>query len=224
MRRKCWIVGGEGKVVHKTLEDPLLLMSRLRRRVYTAWLRRTYPFAKFGKKVSVDQTCEIQRSVSVHISIGNNVYLAPGVWLNVVSGKENHKPNMVISDGCRIGRRSMISCHNQVILEADILTAPSVLIMDHNHEFSDPARPIHTQGLTAGGRVVIERNCWIGYGAVILCSRGLLVIGRNSVIGANAVVTRSCPPFSVVAGNPSKLIRKYDQEAGEWVPCGQPRD
>lgn len=209
---------------HKTLEDPLLLVSRLRARLHTAWLRRTYPFARFGKKVSVDQSCEIRRSISVHISIGDQVYLAPGVWLNVVSGNGNDNPTIVLRDGCRIGRRTMISCHNQIILEADVLISPSVLIMDHNHEFSDPERPIHAQGLTTGGQVIIERNCWIGYGAVIVCSRGSLVIGRNSVIGANAVVTQSFPPFSVIAGNPSKLVSKYDQEFGAWKPCSHGRE
>jgi acetyltransferase-like isoleucine patch superfamily enzyme len=89
--------------------------------------------------------------------------------------------------------------------------------MDHNHEYSDPTCPIHAQGVTEGGRIVIGRNCWLGYNSVIFCGKGELTLGQNSVVGANAVVTRSFPPFSVVAGNPARLIKRYDPELQRWI-------
>jgi acetyltransferase-like isoleucine patch superfamily enzyme len=89
--------------------------------------------------------------------------------------------------------------------------------MDHNHEFANVELPIREQGITIGGRIVIEKNCWFGFGAVVLCRSGELTIGRNSVVGANAVVTRSFPPNSVIGGNPARLLRTFDSEEKQWV-------
>jgi acetyltransferase-like isoleucine patch superfamily enzyme len=198
-------------------EDPLHLVKRAAAKLNTVWLRHTYPFAEFGSHVSIHYSCDIPRSISTDISIGNSVYIAADVWLNVVTGSPTPGPKIILGEGCRIGRRSTISSANQITLEPDVLLAPSVLIMDHNHDFSNPKEPIHAQGVTAGGKITIGRNCWLGQGAVIICSGGELVLGRNSVVGANAVVTHSFPPYSVVAGNPAKLLKTRDLQTGTWV-------
>jgi acetyltransferase-like isoleucine patch superfamily enzyme len=201
----------------QNMEDPLQFFPRLCTWLYTRWLRLTYPFRQFGKGVSITHSCEILRSIAADIAISDNVYLAPHVWLNVVPGPSGPEPKIVLGKRCGIGRRSMISAKNQIVLEEDVLFAPAVLIMDHNHEFSDVSQPITAQGVTPGGKIRIEKNCWLGYGAVVLCGSGQLTIGRNSVIGANCVVTRSVPPYSIMAGNPAKLIKMYDPESKKWV-------
>lgn len=55
--------------------------------------------------------------------------------------------------------------------------------------------------------VVIEDDVWIGYNVIIL--KGVH-IGEGSIIGAGSVVTRDVPPFSVVGGNPAKVIKNID--------------
>src|SRR5262249_41100945 len=62
-----------------------------------------------------------------------------------------------------------------------------------------PARPFH-----------IERNLWMGLDACVLPG---VTIGEGAIVGARAVVTEDVPPYTVVAGNPSRVIRRLDTEA-----------
>jgi acetyltransferase-like isoleucine patch superfamily enzyme len=198
-------------------EDPLSIYSAFLTRAKTLWMRWTYPFARFGRDLSIDYSCEIRRSAACQMQIGDSVYIAPHAWLTIPERAIDARPRLILEDGCKIGRRCMISAKNLVHLEPNVLLGPSVLITDHSHRFSDSDAPIHAQGLTEGGTVLIERNCWLGFGAAIICTSGDLVVGRNSVIGANSVVTRSVPAFSVVAGNPARVVKRFDPERTAWI-------
>jgi len=64
--------------------------------------------------------------------------------------------------------------------------------------------------------VVLEENVWLGVRAIV--GKGV-TIGRNSIVGAGAVVTKDVPPDSVVAGNPARVVKALDP-AGPWRTRG----
>src|ERR1017187_7967262 len=135
--------------------DPFSLAAAVTTKLRTIWMASTYPFARFGRRVSIHYSADILRSASNRICIGDYVYIARETWLNVPEPAVNAPPVIILGDGCKIGRRCVISAKNLVHIGADVMLGPSVLITDHSHEFSNLDTPIHAQGLTAGGNVFI---------------------------------------------------------------------
>ena len=204
---------------HVPAEDPLSWIPRFLTKANSIWLRETYPFAEFGHKVSIHYSCDVRRSYAHKIHIEDSVTLHQDVWLHVPVIPDRPEPAIVIGRGSRVGPRSVITAMNQIRIEEDVLMAPGVFITDHNHEYANVNEPILDQGLISGGRIIIERNCWLGYCSMIVAGKGDVVIGRNSVIGAHSIVTQSCPPYSVLAGNPAKVVKRFDTVSRTWLPC-----
>jgi acetyltransferase-like isoleucine patch superfamily enzyme len=202
-------------------EDPLLWVPRFLTKANSIWMKLTYPFASFGRGISVHYTCEIHRFYAHRLHIGDSVIMDPDVWLNIPVDACDPQASMVIGKGCKIGRRSVISAKNRIVLEDDVLFAPGVFITDHNHDYVDIETAIWKQGTTPGGTILIERNCWLGYGSMVLATKGDVVVGRNSVVGAYSVVTESCPPYSVLVGNPARIVKQFDPNSKMWLKYGE---
>jgi|SRR5579871_2424691 len=199
-------------------EDPLFLVTRIANTLRRLWMVWTYPFSSVGSEFRMHYSCDLARSSAPWIEIGDSVRLDRDVWVNIPPHPLGDRPVIVFGDGCKVGRRCVISAKNLICLEKNVIFAPSVLVMDHNHAFDDVTVPISGQGITEGGTIRIEEGCWIGFGAAIVCSQGELIIGRNSVIGANSVVTKSVPPYSVVSGNPGRVVKHFDVARNKWLP------
>ena len=108
-------------------------------------------------------------------------------------------PRMTIEDGCVIGHMNHITCVDEVHIGKNVLTADRVYISDHSHSFSDPTIPIIRQPVVSKGRFHRRRKLDRRERGDPLCT-----IGRNCVVGANAVVLTDIPDFSVAAGAPAR--------------------
>ena len=201
----------------KPAEDPLSLFPRLVSWLYSRWVIWTYPFASMGEGFSAQSSCLLRRSSARHIKIGNGVRLDRDVWLNIISSGGSDEPMLLLDDGCAVGRQCIMSVRNRILVERHAIFAPSVLLIDHDARLEHEVTPTRSPGKKKGGTIRIEQGCWLGFRAAVISTEGDLVIGKNSVIGANSVVTHSIPPFSIVAGNPGRVVKHYRASSGAWV-------
>jgi acetyltransferase-like isoleucine patch superfamily enzyme len=84
------------------------------------------------------------------------------------------------------------------------MMAPDVTILTLDHYYEDRSKPMLEQGVKFSN-VIIEDDVWIGYGVTILPG---VRIGKGSVLGARAVVTKDVKPYSVFGGIPAKIIKE----------------
>ena len=108
-----------------------------------------------------------------------------------------------IGDNSGIGINCLIP-HN-IIIGKNVMMGPDVIILSHNHNFSRIDVPMNSQGMQEDLINIIEDDVWIGTRAIIMPG---IKISEGSIIGAGSVVTKDVPPYSIVGGNPAKLIRK----------------
>ena len=73
------------------------------------------------------------------------------------------------------------------------------------HFFKDPNLPIIDQGREKSSPIILCKGCWIGANAIILPG---VTVGKNSVVGAGSILTKSIPDKVIAAGNPCIVIRK----------------
>lgn len=213
--RPSWIARGFHHL-SKRFYDPFWLIPRLLTLLYSLWVRAVYPFASLGHDVFFHYSCDLLNPE--RIRLGNFITVQKDVVLHAQASEAGGTdPTLIIEDDCIIARRSHIAARNLIHIERGVMLSASVFIQDNSHVYADVSIPIQEQGMSEGGRIRIGQGSWIGQHAAIICEKGELTLGRNCVVGANAVVTRSAPPYSVLAGNPARIIKQYDPAKGVWV-------
>ncbi len=110
------------------------------------------------------------------------------------------QPETEIGDKVYIGPQCNIGLCK---IGKDTLVASGVHIMSgrNQHNFDDLSKPIQQQG-GSYEKIVIGEDCWIGNGALIMAN-----IGDKAIIAAGSVVINDVPPYSIVAGNPARIIK-----------------
>lgn len=154
-----------------------------------------------------------------YISIGDGVNIGSFCRIAVSTEFGGHKVKsdrsvrIKIGNHVDIGNNTFISANNDIAIGKHVIMSSYVFITDHDHGFSDFSKNLHEQPLSEGGHVRIGDNVFLGTKCSILKN---VTIGERSVVAANCVVTKDVPAYSVVAGNPGKIIRKYNFETKQW--------
>lgn len=130
------------------------------------------------------------------------------------------RPTAVITIGERtfVGASLLVSAIG-IDVGNDVLISWNVTIVDHNShsiEFSNRKNDVidwktgyRDWSMVVQQKVVIHDKAWIGFGAIIL--KGV-TIGEGAIIAAGSVVTRDVPPWTIVGGNPAKVIKEVSRD------------
>lgn len=153
---------------------------------------------KFGDDVILVGKLYIS-SNSNKIIVGNNVSIGRFSSLNT-----SDKGEIIIGDRTSLNDFTVVSAEKRIEIGKDVVAGQFLVVVDSDHKFTGKSRGIMYQGLISKP-VVIEDNAWIGAHVCIL--KGVKV-GKGNVIGANSVVTKDVPPYSIVVGSPAKVIKK----------------
>jgi len=198
----------------------VIIINTLKKVLYTKIVLKTYIMKKYFRKNALigknfscgpNSRCENGSNNHANIKIGHNVEIL-GRLITKGSGKITIGSYTTIRFDTRIG------AVNNIDIGKNVIISNNVVIYDNNNH---PVSPSKRRKMTEQGfygeqwdwsksddkPIIIEDNVWIGEYAVIL--KGVK-IGRGSIVGMRAVVTKDVPKFSIVVGNPAKVVKSLE--------------
>ena len=166
------------------------------RRVGLLAAQLRYPRARFGRRGDVRRRFVLRQGRSAQVEFGSSCVLDNDLTIECL-GK------LIVGERVIFGHHCTLAARERIEIGADCMIAELVSIRDHDHAFENPAGAYREQGFLCAP-VRIGRNVWLG-GKVTICKG--VTIGDNSVVGANAVVTKDVPPNCIVGGVPARIIK-----------------
>lgn len=136
---------------------------------------------------------QIFKSTGSGVNINRNAYFGNG-------------HNIRIGNDSSIGRDCQVA--NDTTIGNDVMMAPEVIIFSVGHNTQQTDVPMRQQGNTQPNPVTIGNDVWIGQRTIIMPG---VTIDDGAIIGSGSVVTKDVAAYSVVAGNPAKLIKQRIQ-------------
>ncbi len=118
-----------------------------------------------------------------------------------------HKNNIRVGVNCSINRGVILQGHSGIDVGNNVVLSPNVMLLDAGLDF-DVLRSTG-QRLHVGKPIALGDGCWIGAAAIILPG---VTLGRNVLVGAGSIVTRSFPDDSVIAGNPARALERGSRD------------
>ncbi|MEV7428480.1 DapH/DapD/GlmU-related protein [Nocardioides sp. NPDC092400] len=171
-------------------------------------------FGSFGAGSCIDfPPATILGAGSIHLGSGTLVGRQVTLSVGWGTGEQVLPPRgLVIGDRCILGARTSITAHESIEIGDDVFCGQGVFVTDASHGYQVPDRPVGAQ-FGASDPVVVGAGSWIGHHAVLLPGTRL---GRNVVVAAGSIVRGVVEDHAVVAGNPARVVRRYEPGVG-WV-------
>ena len=163
---------------------------------------RVLLFKILGMKMGLKNRFEAGRTRRVsQIELGDLNHFTEGWFLWPEDTPFNGK-RIVIGDNNYFNRNVMIDACNRIEIGSHNMFGPDIYMTDSNHMFGQGINP-HLAPMKKG-KIKIANYCWVGAKAIILSD---VELGDYCVVAAGAVVTRSFPAGSVVAGCPARIMK-----------------
>ncbi len=153
----------------------------------------------------------IRRRTRLDVVPWNKFELGNQSTIEDFSAINNGVGDVIIGNQTRIGLSNTII--GPVKIGNDVRLAQNVVLSGLNHNYMEIDKPIHVQGVSTAP-IIIEDESWIGANAVIVPG---VTIGKHAIVAAGSVVTKNVPPYSVVAGNPARIIKTFDFKSNTWT-------
>jgi acetyltransferase-like isoleucine patch superfamily enzyme len=157
---------------------------------------------------------EIWTTEPKNIFIGKMVKIGPLCRLETFShyGNTITKPRMIISDFVSLQHAVHIYCNQYLEIQDGVLIASGCMITDNNHGIN-PLGSFYVNQPLSGAPTIIKKGAWLGENVAVLAGS---TIGERSIIGANSVVKGDIPDYCIAAGNPARVIKRYNFASAKW--------
>ncbi len=194
-----WVPGALGLLLRSKLY-PLILGEVGRNVSFGTNITIRHPHKiRIGDNVIIDDHCvlDAKGEGNTGVTIGNGVFIGRGTILTC------HDGDIVLEDNVNIGFNCVISSLGSIVIKKNHLMAAFCYLVGGDHVADRTDVPILYQGRTAKG-ITLEENIWLGAAVAVLDGS---TVGRDSIIGAHAVVNGQIDPYSIAVGAPAKTIR-----------------
>ena len=168
-------------------------------------LRKCVYFLKyFGRPIKVDPSSRISHRSVIRVIGGGSINIGRNCEIHDFAMIMTYGGDITIGDNCSLNPFAIVYGHGGVRIGNGVRIAAHAVIIPANHNVAADGQSLHLSGVSTKG-IDIDNDVWLGSGSRILDG---VRIGKNAVVAAGGVVTKSVPENTTVAGVPARIISK----------------